>query len=295
VSVVASSVPAGYTATTVGVGGDSNIDSNDHNGTTVSYPTSDPPPAADLSLDFGYTPPCSGSIGDLVWIELDHDGQQDAGEPVAANAMVSLDSNAPILTDSNGNYLFTGLCAGTHRVSVQIPAGYEPTLANTGADTTDSDGQSDGLGNSTVLVTLPTDFTNDRTVDFGFWQRPVIVVGTGTPGYWKNHPEAWPVDSLVIGGVSYSKAQVLAIMDQPDGDKTYTLFRALVAARLNLLAGAESSCVAGTISLADAWLATYGPPGSGVRASSYAWRVGEPLYRTLDNYNNGMMCAPARD
>ncbi len=27
-----------------------------------------------------------------------------------------------------------------------------------------------------------------------------------------------------------------------------------------------------------------------LRASSYAWKVGEPLHREMDNYNNGM-CA----
>ena len=25
------------------------------------------------------------------------------------------------------------------------------------------------------------------------------------------------------------------------------------------------------------------------------WKVGEPLHRQLDNYNNGMLCAPHRD
>jgi hypothetical protein len=39
----------------------------------------------------------------------------------------------------------------------------------------------------------------------------------------------------------------------------------------------------------------YGPAGSGVRASSDAWKIGEPLHRQMDNYNNGMLCAPHRD
>jgi hypothetical protein len=42
-------------------------------------------------------------------------------------------------------------------------------------------------------------------------------------------------------------------------------------------------------------VATYGPAGSGVHAASYAWKVGEPLHRLLDNYNNGMLCAPHRE
>lgn len=118
--------------------------------------------------------------------------------------------------------------------------------------------------------------------------------GTGTPGYWKNHPEAWPVASITIGGVTYTKAQALDIMGMPDGDKTYTLFRALVSAKLNGLIGNETSCVNGTIADADSWMAMYGPPGSKVKASSSAWKIGEPLYLTLDDYNNGYLCAPHR-
>ena len=35
--------------------------------------------------------------------------------------------------------------------------------------------------------------------------------------------------------------------------------------------------------------------GTGVHASSFAWKIGEPLHRQMDNYNNGMLCAPHRD
>lgn len=120
--------------------------------------------------------------------------------------------------------------------------------------------------------------------------------GTGTPGYWKNHPEAWPVEVITVGGIEYSKALAIEIMDGPvQGDKTVTLFKALVAAMLNVKDCNDGNCVKQTIMMADTWMATYGPVGSGVKASSIAWVQGEPLYETLDNYNNGMLCAPSRD
>jgi hypothetical protein len=53
--------------------------------------------------------------------------------------------------------------------------------------------------------------------------------------------------------------------------------------------------VSGTIAEADAWMATYGPVGSNVPASSPAWSEGEPLHRQMDNYNNGRLCAPHRN
>jgi len=122
--------------------------------------------------------------------------------------------------------------------------------------------------------------------------------GTGTPGYWKNHPDAWPVEEITIGGVHYSKEAAIALLKTPEkGDKTYTLFRALVAARLNVPIGNPGECIAETIGAADEWMADYGPVGSGVKTGGKTspWRDGEPLYQRLDEYNNGLLCAPPRD
>lgn len=129
-----------------------------------------------------------------------------------------------------------------------------------------------------------------------FGKVPCTPLGTGTPGYWMNHPEAWPVDSITIGGVVYSKDKAILLMKSPVKlDKTYTMFPALVSAKLNVLSCNESSCIAATIQAADDWMRVYGPVGSGVLASSSAWQIGEPLYLLLDEYNNGLLCAPSRD
>lgn len=118
---------------------------------------------------------------------------------------------------------------------------------------------------------------------------------TGTPGYWINHPEAWPVDSISIGGTTYTKSQAIELMKMPvKGDKTLTLFPALVSAKLNFLNGANDSCISATITAADAWMAAYSVT-SKVLASSDAWKAGEPLYLRLDSYNNGRLCAPHCD
>jgi hypothetical protein len=136
---------------------------------------------------------------------------------------------------------------------------------------------------------------------------PRCFPGTGTPGYWKNHPNAWPVDEITIGGVTYPKAEAIEIMDGPvKGDKSITLFKALVAAKLNVLVvGPDMGCVGcigGIISQADLWM-VHNPLGSGVEASSYRWqgrecpslKGGEYWYLKLDAYNNGWLCAPSRD
>ena len=86
----------------------------------------------------------------------------------------------------------------------------------------------------------------------------------------------------------------VAIIKMPvKGDKTLTMFPALVAAKLNVMIGNEASCIADTIAAADSWMYAY-PPGSGVKANSDAWDMGEYLYWKLDAYNNGYLCAPSR-
>ena len=120
--------------------------------------------------------------------------------------------------------------------------------------------------------------------------------GTGTPGYWMNHPEAWPVDVITIGGVTYSKADAIQYMKmEVKRDKTFTMFPALVAAKLNVLIDNDDWCIADVIEDADEWMAHY-PIESGVRGNSAAWKMGEPLYEELDKYNNGdLPCAISRD
>lgn len=293
VAVDPTTLPAGLSATAIGVGGDNATDSDNPAGTAVNLPNLGFD-YSNLTIDFGYVAPaCTGAIGNRVWFDANNNGIQDPGEGNWAGAVVTLTPGGSVATDSNGEYLFSGLCAGQYQVCVATPPGSQASPANQGADDAmDSDGVT-GVNGVCATVNLPSNST-DLTNDFGFHQPP-STVGTGTPGYWKNHPEAWPVESLVVGGVTYSKSEALALMEGGnDRDKSYTMFRHLVATRLNLLIGTEAGCIAGTVGLADAWLTSY-PVGSNVKGSSLAWKNGEPLSVQLDRYNNGMLCAPHRD
>jgi len=80
---------------------------------------------------------------------------------------------------------------------------------------------------------------------------------TGTPGYWKNHPDAWPVSSLTVGCATYPKADLLAIFDySTGGDATVKLCHHTVAAKLNVLTDAGDS-IQPTIDAADAFLCAH--------------------------------------
>jgi hypothetical protein len=196
-------------------------------------------------------------------------------------------------TDQYGSYYFTEVpFSESTTVAVAIPTGTQASPNVEGNEAFDSDGTPDGKGFSVVEVG-PTGIPSD----FGFFTPTVQVPppGTGTPGYWKNHPEAWPLEEIVVGGRTYSKADAIVWLKKVGKDKTTTMFSSLVPAILNVEVGNDSSCVASTIVDAHKWMATYGPVGSNVPASSYAWSVGEPMHSHMDAYNNGLICAPHRN
>ena len=74
-----------------------------------------------------------------------------------------------------------------------------------------------------------------------------------TQGYWKNHLDHWPVNSLKIGNIIYTKTQLLAIFNQPAaGNGLVSLAHQLIAAKLNVTSGAVVSAVIfSAISTAD--------------------------------------------
>jgi hypothetical protein len=76
-------------------------------------------------------------------------------------------------------------------------------------------------------------------------------------GYWKNHPEAWPVDALLIGGELYTKDELLVkLKSPPKGDMELILIKQLIAAKLNKEAGADTDSIDEVIDQADECLET---------------------------------------
>jgi hypothetical protein len=114
---------------------------------------------------------------------------------------------------------------------------------------------------------------------------------TYTIGYWKSHADAWPVASLTLGTVTYSKAQLLSILDTPaKGNGLIILAHQLIAAKLNIAAGADPTPVASALAAADALIGglIVPPVGSGYLDPSAVTTVKD----TLDGYNNGLLGVP---
>ncbi len=227
----------------------------------------------------------------------------------------------------DGYYEFTGLRIGEYRLVFHLPAGYswtqrgpndpgvfdyaDPNAKDGRRDESDSDvdpntgivdwfwiGTSDG--NYPVAKTFID--LDDWTRDAGLIEPTFENPGCGTPGYWKNHARDWPVQIIVIGGIEYSKTQAIGLMKKIDKrDMRYLMFMHLVSAKLNVLIGNSNLIIGDCITAGDVWMATYAPKGlpeksSIVPADSDAWQVdGEDIKDMLDDYNNGLLDAPARD
>ena len=113
--------------------------------------------------DAGLKDPATASIGNLVFLDADRDGVQDASEAGVQGVTVTLFMGgvamATTTTDANGNYLFTGLKAGTYTVGFTEKAGFDFTAANVGPnDALDSD--ADAVTGITGPITLGIGQTN---------------------------------------------------------------------------------------------------------------------------------------
>jgi len=108
---------------------------------------------------------------------------------------------------------------------------------------------------------------------------------TLTQGYWKNHPNAWPVSSLELGLVTYTKAEALDILGTPvGGNGLIALAHQLIATKLNLASG-STSAVTQAEADADALIGdlVVPPDGTGYLASATT----SALTHALDDYNTG--------
>ena len=80
---------------------------------------------------------------------------------------------------------------------------------------------------------------------------------TGTPGYWKTHPEEWTGISLSLGGIVYTHAQCMDFFavepSKRNGTSSAKLVHHLMAAKLNYMSGAAQH-VDAEIAAADAWI-----------------------------------------
>jgi protocatechuate 3,4-dioxygenase beta subunit len=167
-------VPSGYTITVSNTPPDDCKDSDAGQVSRLTDCVTLISGTTNLCTDIGLKKPAA--LGDFVWEDLNHNGLQDVGEPGVSNVTVQLrncagDLITSMLTDVNGGYLFVNLMPSNYVVRFILPAGFQFTLPNVGAnDAIDSDAVA---GGNSQCVTLISGETN-RTVDAGIF-RPACL------------------------------------------------------------------------------------------------------------------------
>jgi hypothetical protein len=111
-----------------------------------------------------------------------------------------------------------------------------------------------------------------------------------TQGFWKTHPEAWPLGCvpMLLGTVAYTQAELLSIYNQPaNGNGLISLAHQLITAKLNLCNGSDGTNINATIAAADALIGglVVPPVGGGFLAPAST----SALTQTLDDWNNGII------
>jgi len=178
---VSFTTPAGFTATTPLSGTDKSLDSDPVNGITA--PVTLTAGENNTTLDAGFVPQL-GSIGDLVWKDLNLNGQYDsASETGVASVTVNLlqvtsavgaivvstSLVSTTVTDGAGKYLFSNLPAGRYIVEFDkttLPANcaLSPDFQKPGVPddlNSDADPQT---GRSPIIEIIPTDPTKRNIV-----------------------------------------------------------------------------------------------------------------------------------
>jgi hypothetical protein len=182
-----------------------------------------------------------------------------------------------------GGAITSYVLAPSQTVSIEIGDLFDET----GVLTTDTEELEPGT--TYVMCAYANAFGGQSRSEYSItYQRTTGVVNDClyTQGYWKNHASLWPVSTLTLGTVSYTKAQLLSILNTPaQGNGLIFLAHQLIATKLNMAAGASGSAILATVAAADALIGSLvvPPVGAGYLAPSSA----SGLTNTMDDYNNG--------
>lgn len=268
----------------------------------IARPTPAPAPSAAASLDISYETSASSNIAITV-------SAGQAGAPAGFSIewmtladYIALGNRWPV-TSEVPNHEAPSFCRATFGVTVTPDCeGYnlfpwQSVTVTIGDDSLhDNCAVSSPCSGSPLLCNTAYVFRASAAVSRTDLRSNTITCATlpcvgGTSctysqGYWRNHPDAWPVTSLTLGTVIYEAAELMAILDNPArGNGLTILGHQLIAAKLNVANGADPSAVQQAITDADNMIGGlivppigdgYLPPG----------QTGD-LTETITEYNEG--------
>jgi hypothetical protein len=255
-------------------------------------------------------------IGNWVWLDANGNGLQDVDEIGIEGVtlkFIDCESGAFLLnveSDASGYYAFPGSLPEAVYIKVVVPEGFRisPWLVG---DNTEKDSNLDPLTAATQCIAVDCDSLEDALcpgthIDIGLIpahplidpvgdNEPALAErGVSEPGFWKRHQGVWPIEVITVGSRDYTKEEARRLISN-GSDKSLTMFRQVLTAKLNIAAGSQADCIEDILTEADQWLKTHGPVPSRISPSSIAWRQGKSLAEYLNDYNTGNACAPKQD
>jgi YVTN family beta-propeller protein len=205
--------------------------------------------------------------------------------------VANFENNSVSVIATATNTVVATVPVGSNPVGVAItPDGTHAYVANNFSNTVSVI----ATATNTVVASVPV---GTRPLGVAITPGPVSFACPLGQGFWKNHPEAWPVSSLTLGSQSYTQDELLALFDTPPrGDASVILAHQLIAAKLNVANGADPTPISATISDADRLLSGFtGKLPYHVRPSSATGRAMINDATVLERYNNGQLtpdCTP---
>lgn len=213
--------------------GSEEVDSDADPNTGRTAIISPAPSEVDLSWDAGFYRPVT--LGDTVWIDVNRNGIQDAGEPGLNGVTVDLhgagsddafDTGDDIIRQTvtaangqdDGRYLFEDLPPGRYRLVFERPPGYRFTQPNVGDDDRDSDADPDS--GETVVYALISGERN-LSVDAGLIQLTPSIRIQKLPDLQKIERGATASFQLIVHNDGDNPLHNVTVTDprSPDCDK----------------------------------------------------------------------------
>lgn len=125
--------------------------------------------------------------------------------------------------------------------------------------------------------------------------KPAVCTGIGvaTIGFWKNHCELWPVQSLKVGGCVLNKRQLLSALSYSGSNPVDLLIKQYIATKFNILVDKcnKHDCVDNYINRAQYLICKYENSCSIPKQAKDEILM---IKTVLDNYNNGLLCEKHR-
>lgn len=230
-----------------------------------------------------------GQIIGLKFNDINGNEIQDAGEAglagwtITINGITNPSFEATTTTDSEGRYEFLNLPLGNYQVCEVVQSGW--------------------IATTPVCVERElTETVLSRRAIFGNQVEEAGGEGcTLTQGFWKSKAgetrmeQLIPVGGLLLGTTAYTVAQLQSILDQPVvGNMLINLAHQLIAAKFNVLNGADDTAVAATITHADGLIGSLVVPPVGTDEvtnpeDAVLYAQMETDKTILDNYNMGLI------